>query len=137
MYMTGSTDIGMTETENETWRKQAFELSPAGDKWFVSIAGAGHFAFTGRTVAPIATVEPDMRVPVRTRELPPRSDPADEPNPLMPRRVDTGFYSARQSLAVIRTVSVAFWDAYLANENAGREYLAKLKERGDMKVESK
>lgn len=53
---------------------------------------------------------------------------------MQPRRVDAGFYSDRQILNVVRTVSLAFWDAYLKNETAGREYLTKLTTRTDMTV---
>ena len=56
---------------------------------------------------------------------------------MQPRRVDAGFYSDRQILNVVRTVSLAFWDAYLKNEPAGREYLTKLSTRTDMTVVSK
>jgi predicted dienelactone hydrolase len=139
LYMTGSTDRGLNETENEAWRRQAYELSPAGDKWFVSIAGAGHYSFAGRL--PRLDVPRDDTVP--TMPVDPR-DPRDPRvrgtetrTSMQPRRVDAGFYSDRQILNVVRTVSLAFWDAYLKNETAGREYLSKLTTRTDMTVATK
>jgi predicted dienelactone hydrolase len=48
MFLTGTGDYGASEAEDPAWRKKAYELSPP-DKWFVSIAGAGHLAFTGQT----------------------------------------------------------------------------------------
>ncbi|HUP49423.1 MAG TPA: alpha/beta fold hydrolase [Thermoanaerobaculia bacterium] len=139
MYMTGTADRGVTEEEDETWRRQAFELSPPGDKWFVSLGGAGHFAFAGRLVMPEAIETTEPAVPSDPRD--PR-DPRTR-GPLLPtertavRRVDAGFYSDRARMNVIRTVALAFWDAYLKDEAAGREYLSALSTRGDMTVESK
>ncbi|HEU4521050.1 MAG TPA: hypothetical protein VFT12_03545 [Thermoanaerobaculia bacterium] len=138
MYMTGSSDVGMNESENEPWRRQAYELSPAGDKWWVSIAGAGHLSFTGRMAAPVVTETMEPSMPVEPRDpRDPRRQPYPQPTGTMPRRVDTGFYGDRQLLNVVRTVSAAFWDAYLKNEPGGREYLSKLNTRGDMTVETK
>ena len=138
LYLTGTADRGVTEGEDLDWRRQAFELSPAGDKWFVSLAGAGHLAFTGRVAAPVALQDSVAIAPIDRRD--PR-DPRPESQPrtgsMQPRRIDTGFYSDRAILNVVRTVTLAFWDAYLKNEPAGREYLSKLGTRGDMTVESK
>ena len=140
MYMTGSADRGVNDTENEAWRRQAYELSPAGDKWYVSIAAANHYAFAGRVAVPAVTatdpiepVLPDARDPRDPRNVP----LAGGTQPYPARRVDRGFYSERALTNVIRTVSLAFWDTYLKNETGGREYLAKLSNRGDMTVVSK
>lgn len=140
MYMTGSTDRGLTDEENEAWRRQAFELSPAGDKWFVSVAGAGHYSFAGRL--PRLDAPRDETVPLMPGDQRDPRDPRNRNVPqtrtsMQPRRVDAGFYSDRQILNVVRTVSLAFWDAYLKNEPAGREYLTKLSTRTDMTVVSK
>ena len=138
MYMTGSADRGATEAEDADWYRQPYELSRAGDKWFVSLAGAGHLTFAGRVMMPTATDATEVIVP---------SDPGDPrdrgrriPTTMQPRtvrRVDGGFYNDRHLIGVVRTVSLAFWDAYLKNEQAGRTYLAGLNARGDMTVETK
>jgi predicted dienelactone hydrolase len=139
MYMTGTADRGVSEEENESWRRLPFELSPAGDKWFVSIAGAGHYSFAGRVAVPATTEPPDLpRVAVDPRD--PRSLPpgtVDQGQTYPSRRVDRGFYSDRALMNVIRTVSLAFFDAYVGNEESGRTYLRGLSSRGDMTVASK
>jgi predicted dienelactone hydrolase len=47
MVMTGSRDRGF-KGQDPDWRKQPYDLSPAGDKFFVYIDGASHMTFTGR-----------------------------------------------------------------------------------------
>jgi predicted dienelactone hydrolase len=140
LYMTGSSDRGLDESENETWRRQAFELSPAGDKWFVSIAGAGHYSFAGRLPrvdAPRDETMPSMPVDPRDPRDPRNRGVPEPRSSMQPRRVDTGGFGDRQIMNVVRTVSLAFWDAYLKNEAGGREYLTKLTTRTDMTVASK
>jgi predicted dienelactone hydrolase len=44
--MTGSRDLGVGRRPVE-WRRTPFDLSPAGDKYFVSINGATHLSFVG------------------------------------------------------------------------------------------
>lgn len=136
MFMTGSRDVGATETEDVNWRKQAFEASPAGDKWFVSIQGAGRTAFTGSFndfggYQPVNA--PDMPYP--TNRPGPMGGGYGQSQP-MPRGNQPVIMSGA-STGTVRTVSLAFWDAYLKNDNAGREYLNKMKTRGDLQVETK
>jgi predicted dienelactone hydrolase len=38
LFMTGSMDKGLADSETPEWRRQAFELSPEGDKWVWSSA---------------------------------------------------------------------------------------------------
>ena len=52
-------------------------------------------------------------------------------SPVNQRKMDADFQRC------IKQSSLAFWDAYLKNDNAGREYLDKLRLRGDVQVESK
>ena len=47
MVMTGSRDRGF-KGQDPDWRKQPYDFSPAGDKFFVYIEGASHMTFTGR-----------------------------------------------------------------------------------------
>ena len=138
MYMTGDRDQGIDESETPEWRKQAFELSPAGDKWFAMISGAGHLAFTGRLgvmpaeVGPVVTT-PEMPDPTRGPVLNPAPVPATEtrgrgPSPLGdPIRVVSG---------TIKAVSLMFWDAYLRNDAEGRKELEK-GARGGVVIEKK
>lgn len=136
LFLTGSRDFGAVETEDLTWRKQAFEASPAGDKWFVSIQNAGRSAFTG-AVGDFggyqAANQPDMPYPTNR---PPYGggyggspqQPAQRNQPVIMGGAPTG---------TVRTVSLAFWDAYLKSDTKGREYLDKLRGRGDVQVETK
>src|SRR5207253_8181151 len=119
--------------EDVTWRRHSFALSPAGDKWFVSIAGAGRSSFTGRTTEPIFAPQPGT-APYPTNRPPVGGVYPQQPMPSqrgpVPLR-DVGYTNT------VRTISLAFWDAYLKSDNAGREYLNKLRERGDLEVATK
>lgn len=131
LYMTGSNDRGTNDTETAEWRRQAFELSPAGDKWFVSIAGANHFTFTGG-FRPVPTlVEPSITPMPNPDPRYPRTDPAQTSTPV-PRRGSSTFIQDRNVFNTVKSISLAFWDTYLKNEPKGREYLTKLSTRGDV-----
>ena len=138
MYITGSSDVGLNESENEPWRRQAFESSPAGDKWWVSIAGAGHLSFTGRMAAPIVANDREVVMPAEPRDpRDPRRVPTRRRSSMDPRPIETGFGGDQRTVTVVRTVALAFWDAYLEKTPAAREYLEKLNTRSDMTVEMK
>lgn len=135
LFLTGTRDIGANESEDAAWRRQAFELSPAGDKWFVSIQGAGHSAFTGQ-MADFGGYGPERpaEMPYPTNRPPVGgSYPQQQPTPrsAMPILPGAGLS------ATVRTISLAFWDAYLKNDAPGRDYLGKLRGRGDVEVASK
>ncbi len=108
MYMTGTNDRGATEAEDANWRKEAFENSPPGDKYFVLLKGAGHLSFTGMTglAAP-------LQRPVATST----STYSGQP------RGGVLFTPDRRIFDLIKITSLAFWDAYLKNEAASRELL--------------
>ena len=131
LYMTGDRDQGIDETETPEWRREAFELSAAGDKWLISIPGAGHLAFTGRLGVmpedrPRAPAIVDPNDPFGTRQSQTeRSRPAMATDPV---RVVSG---------TIKSLSLAFWDAYLRGDAAGREQLEKAGERSGVEVKKK
>lgn len=131
MYMTGDRDQGIDESETPDWRRQAFELSAAGDKWLVFIAGAGHLAFTGRLgVMPEPAPRPTMidpNDPFATR------DTLDQQR----RRTQTLSDPIRAVSGTIKAVSLAFWDAYLNADAKGREFLDKAGERSGVEVKKK
>lgn len=131
LFLTGSRDFGATESEDVAWRKQGYELSPPGDKWFVSIAGAGHSSFTGRLGEPLFA--PNQPAPYPTNR-PPIGGAYPQQQPM---RTQPGAAPFLGQTTTVRTISLAFWDAYLKNDSAGREYLNKLKIRGDVQVDSK
>lgn len=134
LFLTGSRDFGALESEDVTWHRQSFEGSPAGDKWFVSIAGAGRSAFTGSVgdIGGYQTTRP-MGMPYPTNRPPIGGAYPQQP---MPRNSQPVIMSGA-STGTVRTISLAFWDTYLKNDSGGREYMNKLSNRGDVTVETK
>jgi predicted dienelactone hydrolase len=112
MYMTGSLDRGATESETPEWRKQAFEFSPAGDKYFVLIPGASHLSFTGGAGA--IAFESTQTSPYGYGQ---RGNYPQQ-NPQRP----AGFAN-RGPFNTIKITSLTFWDAYLKNDTGAREVL--------------
>jgi len=136
LYMTGDRDQGIDESETPEWRRQAFELSAAGDKWLAFIAGAGHLAFTGRLGV----------MPEDTRRVSVPSLPNTHPDPFNPpvpaneqqrSRAQVMSDPVRAVSGTIKALSLAFWDAYLRGDAAGREQLEKAGERGGVEVKKK
>ncbi len=114
MYMTGTNDRGTAENEDANWRKQAFDYSPAGDKYFLLIDGARHASFTGQ----VGFIEP-----IRASTVPqPSTSPygqAQQP----PQRGAMVIGSDRRIFQIIKVTSLAFWDAYLKSDSAARDLL--------------
>src|SRR5437870_4710839 len=108
-----SRNRGATESETPEWRKQAFEFSPAGDKYFVLIPGASHLSFTGGTGA--LAFEPVQTSPSGYGQ---RGNYPQQQNPQRP----AGFAN-RGPFNTIKITSLSFWDAYLKNAAAARELL--------------
>lgn len=125
MFMTGSEDRGALENETPEWRRTAFDNSPAtGDKYFVSVAGAGHLAFLGGFTMPTADEEQlDRQDQINAQR---------NPGTMAPRsRGDSRFLQQRGTFDTIKIAAVAFWDSYLKDAPAAREYLdTKLSSRG-------
>ena len=121
MFMTGSRDVGATETETPLWRKTAFENSPAGDKYFVLIEGARHSTFTGMAPTTFETTgTPPMMIPTgRVDPMTGREIYAQEQ-----QRTDSNYVPERSLFDRIRTIGLTFFDAYLKNETKAKERLA-------------
>lgn len=134
LFLTGSGDFGSSEVEDPAWRRQGYDLSPTGDKWFVNVSGVGPSAFTGRFGAP----EFIPSTPAYPSNYPPGpgANPAPQPVPDQRRAASSNFRELGQANTV-RTVSLAFWDEYLKNDASGRKYLSDLHDRSDMQVSSK
>ncbi len=135
LFLTGSRDFGAKESEDLAWRKLGFDASPAGDKWFVSIQGAGRSAFTGN-VGDFSGYQPNqpMDMPYPTNRPPIGGTyPQQQPTP----RNNLPVIMGGPSTGTVRTISLAFWDTYLKKDDAGRDYLDKLKGRGDVQVETR
>lgn len=132
-FITGSRDSGATEGEDPAWRRQAFELSPAGDKWFLSIAGASQMTFAGTRIADLEVPPSPETAPVIQRPYP--NDPGIPVQ--QPQGRAPAYYGMQGLTNLVRTSSLAFWDTYLRSEPAGREHLGRLKERGDSNFATK
>ncbi len=145
LFMTGTADQGVSETETPEWRRQAFELAPAGEKWLVVLEGARHGSFTGRI---------DFTEPVRTQErLPSVADPNRDPErdprlpdqrPRIPQTAQQGTSRAsslglreRGIFSNVKAISLAFWDLYLKGEAEGRTALESGSTRGGVEVVKK
>ena len=138
LFLTGSRDLGAVPSEDAAWRKLAFDLSPAGDKWYVSIQGAGRPAFTGNVGdfgGYQAQATPDYPYPAG-RGGPMGGGYGGQQQP-MPRNNNAPVIMGAGGSGTVRTLSLAFWDTYLKNDKLGRDYLDKLKNRSDVQVQIK
>ena len=114
IYMTGTQDRGAAENEDANWRKQAFDYSPAGDKYFVLIEGARHSTFTGTSLASF---------PIESRSTPVMSPGMQQTTASPLPATSSGFISDRNLFQKVKVTSVIFWDAYLKNDSKARELL--------------
>jgi predicted dienelactone hydrolase len=94
MSVTGTLDRGAAG-QGYRWRRRAFELAPAGDKYFVLIAGANHFSFDGRDVEG-GVLERALGVSAKGQEA---------------------------ISAYTKMITLAYWDAYLKDEPEAMAYL--------------
>lgn len=129
LFLTGSRDFGTNESENAEWRKQAFEQTAAGDKWFVLIAGAGHGTYTGRIGGIVdqqqrAARQPGERDPIWRPQYPGTGSEMDIDAPPLRAGMASGEgLNERRRIARVRMIPLAFFDAYVRGESAGRERL--------------
>lgn len=118
MFMTGTNDRGVGESEDANWRKQSFDNSPAGDKYFLLITGAGHLSFTGASL-PFTEYQTQT---VQTTQTDPYGRPVIVPQTVQqPRTV--GVVSERRIFQIVKITSLAFWDAYLKSDTSARELI--------------
>ncbi|HYH05682.1 MAG TPA: hypothetical protein VEK11_01365 [Thermoanaerobaculia bacterium] len=141
MFMSGGSDSGVAESETPEWRRQAFELSPAGDKWLVVMAGARHGTFTGRMSALQPTLAPD-----RPQLGDPDRDPNRNPTSIAPPTVPDSRGPGRESPSALRerntfnnvkAISLMFWDRYLRGTEEGKTALENASSRGGIEVVKK
>jgi predicted dienelactone hydrolase len=129
LFMTGGLDPGISDTETPQWRAEAFRLAPAGDKWLMLIEGASQASFTGRRddlLQAAARREEQLRMPDR--------DGVVRPAP-QARMSEAMFLRERDVFNSIKVLSLAFWDAYLRGDDAGRAVLER--SRGGVTIERK
>lgn len=132
LYITGASDVGPAETQTVEWRRQAFDLAAAGDKWLMLVENAGNAAFTGR-------IDRTAQAVMETREPVLRTDPNDpyqgRTQPQTVRRDTGGVIRDRNAFGTIRTMSLAFWDAYLRGDAEGRTALEQAGNRAGVVLE--
>lgn len=132
LYITGSNDKGASETETPEWREEAFALSPAGDKWLVTIEGVRGQTFTG-----LASPIDDRAVSLPPVTMNPNVDPRVAAQQQTMSRARQSGIGERTLFGNIRSIALAFFDAYLKNEAGGRDYLTSTDQRPHIVVKTK
>lgn len=120
LFMVGSDETGVNDTETAQWRQEAFRLAPAGDKWLFVLEGARSSTFTGvYQSAPSGTPRSTDR-DATGRPLDP-----NRPPPMDPRQGRESYSGVRERSLFnrIQGVSLSFWDAYLLGTAEGRQAL--------------
>jgi predicted dienelactone hydrolase len=136
LYVTGSLDKGTTDTETPEWREEAFALSPAGDKWFVSIEGVRPVTFTGQAYAQVD----DRTVASTALAANPNVDPIvarQQAQQMEMGRARTSGLGDRALFGTIRAIALGFFDTYLKGDTGGRDYLTRSDERAHIVVKTK
>ncbi|HYK05794.1 MAG TPA: alpha/beta fold hydrolase [Thermoanaerobaculia bacterium] len=141
LFIVGTAENGADETETPEWRRRAYELSPAGDKWLVVLDGGGYSAYTGR----MSPVTPGIRQTISEPSNDPGTDPKripgqrpviTEPARTVPREGQTGLRT-RGAFSTVKALSLAFWDTYLRESTEGRTALEAGGSRGGVTLEKK
>jgi predicted dienelactone hydrolase len=109
MCVTGSLDRG-AQGQGPEWRRDPFQYSPPGDKYFLFIEGAHHGSFTGKMVAGglpgagrLQQLTPEQRERLRER--------------FREKDQNTIFEWVKQA-------TTAFWDAALKTDATAKAWLA-------------
>jgi predicted dienelactone hydrolase len=150
LFMTGTLDQGTTEAETPEWRTEAFRLSPAGDKWLVSLEGAGHTTFGGmagsleQIAKELAEIERAGDVPGVVGPDDPSRVPGTPYVPELSRRdpryrtpAEGGAMRQRALFSIVRGVALSFFDAYLREDAPAREALEQAGTRKAVVLEKK
>jgi predicted dienelactone hydrolase len=106
-FMTGSRDLG-PHGEDVNWRRRAYELSVAQDKYQGYFHGATHLSFARRRV--LGTSAPTI-------------SPADWPFAIAKADLKEGKISQQTISRWIKMTSLAFFDAHLKSDSAASELL--------------
>lgn len=146
LFVTGTADRGMDDSETPDWRKQAFTLSPAGEKWLVVLDGARHATFTGRFDNMLDAAARQRAQPDLTDPNPPNDPNNPNPSPLPATRSSSNQRMSRAEYAAFRQqdlfnltrgLAYAFWDTYLRDKPEGRKALEEATGKMNVVVEKK
>lgn len=127
LFMIGTQDAGTNDTQPTVWRRQAFELAPAGDKWLAVIEGATHRTFAGVRDQLSGAADQTFRPTTPHGNPDPLTRPGDDPR--RPGRESAAGMNERNRFSAVRSVSLAFWDTYLRQDPKGREALERSESR--------
>ena len=105
MMVSGSKDQGW-EGKPASWRLEAFNYMPPGDKYHLLIEGANHFSF-------------DLQAKI-AKNIAPRMNQGK--NTLREKKISEFDQNSRIKI-YLKSASIAFWDAYLKFKTPGKEYL--------------
>jgi predicted dienelactone hydrolase len=97
MVVTGTRDSGV-KNQDASWRLDAYQLSPPGDKYAVFIEGAGHASLTGLSAEPGAPPKAGKKTTTPDEEVKIFQD--------------------------VKAATLAFWEAYLKGDASARAFLA-------------
>ena len=117
LFMTGTNDRGANESENAEWRRESFDNSAPGDKYFVLINGARYSTFTGQ-VSIFPMQQRPQQVPSAGGPYGQTSQPTQPGQP-----AGNVIGSDRQNFGLVKTISLAFLDGYLKNDTNARDLL--------------
>ncbi len=121
LFLTGNADQGALESETPEWRREAFALAPAGDKWLVVLQGARHGTFTGRFDG---MLDAAARERARTRGdvIRPEDTNVTRDGQRISREESVAFRQ-QDVFNTGRGIALAFLDAYLRADAEGRKAL--------------
>ena len=97
MVVTGTKDPGV-KNQDASWRLDAYQLSPPGDKYAVFIEGASHLTLTG------LSAEPGAAAPKAGKKGAPETEVV--------------------IFQDVKAATLAFWEAYLKGDASARAFLA-------------
>jgi predicted dienelactone hydrolase len=143
LYMTGTRDQGIGDEETPEWRRQPFELSPAGDKWLVVVEHARHGTFVGRYDAFIEAQAREREVTIPDNVPAPGGTPVDgrlperTSRPLSGSSAGAAAVRERDLFVTIKSLALAFLDASVKADAKGREALEKAQASGGVEVKRK
>jgi dienelactone hydrolase len=141
LFIVGTAETGVDDTETPEWRRRAYELSPAGDKWLVLLENGSYSAYTGR-MSPTAPgnqqtlSEPSNDPGTDPKRIPGQRPVITGPAQTRPREGMQGLRT-RGAFFTVKALSLAFWDAYLRENTEGRTALEAAGSRGGVTLEKK
>lgn len=133
LFITGTKDTGVIDSETPEWREEAFRLAPEGDKYLIVIEGAPHGAFTGRMDDLIEAVAREQE----TRDPLGRPTTVETMDGRRISRAEAASMRQQEIFALARGNAFAFWDATLKGDAKGREALEKASEHKGVTLEKK